>query len=150
MEFKSQICTTEKQSKRLLALGLKKETADMFHYQWSEGIWGIEARIPYTHNERMIPAWSLHRLIEIVGELSFVPNNTEDWYDAIIAHIQSLIHIGYINKEYLDMDIVTFNSDLQKPKGLFRGSGTKTQGTVCRSWVISRADSSMKTRLGRG
>ena len=29
MEFKSQICTTKEQSERLLALGLKKETADM-------------------------------------------------------------------------------------------------------------------------
>ena len=29
MNFTSQICTTEEQSKRLLALGLKKETADM-------------------------------------------------------------------------------------------------------------------------
>lgn len=29
MKFNSQICTTEEQSKRLLALGIKKETADM-------------------------------------------------------------------------------------------------------------------------
>lgn len=36
MKFKSQICTTREQSKRLLALGLKKETADMvYHYQKS-------------------------------------------------------------------------------------------------------------------
>jgi hypothetical protein len=28
MEFKSQICTTKEQSEKLLALGLKKETAD--------------------------------------------------------------------------------------------------------------------------
>lgn len=30
MEFNSQICTTKEQSERLLALGLKKETADMY------------------------------------------------------------------------------------------------------------------------
>lgn len=29
MNFKSQICTTREQSERLLALGLKQETADM-------------------------------------------------------------------------------------------------------------------------
>lgn len=29
MNFTSQICTTKEQSERLLALGLKKETADM-------------------------------------------------------------------------------------------------------------------------
>ena len=35
-EFKSAICTSVEQSKRLLALGLKKETADMvYHYQKS-------------------------------------------------------------------------------------------------------------------
>ena len=28
--FNSQICTTREQSERLLALGLRKETADMF------------------------------------------------------------------------------------------------------------------------
>ena len=31
MEFKSQICTTIEQSKRLLELGLKKETADLVY-----------------------------------------------------------------------------------------------------------------------
>ena len=36
MEFNSQICTTREQSEKLLALGLKKETADMvYHYQKS-------------------------------------------------------------------------------------------------------------------
>ena len=30
MNFESQICTTKEQSERLLALGLKKETADCF------------------------------------------------------------------------------------------------------------------------
>ena len=111
MEFNSQICTTEEQSERLLALGLKRETADMHHYKWSEGYWDIQACPVRGSEPCYIPAWSLHRLIEIVGELSFVPNKTEDWYDAIIAHIQSLIHLGYIKKEYLDMDIVNANED---------------------------------------
>ena len=31
MKFNSQICTTKEQSERLLALGLKKETADMYY-----------------------------------------------------------------------------------------------------------------------
>lgn len=102
MEFTSQICTTKEQSKRLLALGLKKETADMFHYQWSEGIWGIEARIPYTHNERMIPAWSLHRLIEIANLPQYWECISGNWYEEVIATIQSKIHIGELNKEYLE------------------------------------------------
>ena len=31
MKFNSQICTTREQSERLIALGLKKETADMYY-----------------------------------------------------------------------------------------------------------------------
>lgn len=33
MKFNSQICTTKEQSERLLALGLKKETADMILFK---------------------------------------------------------------------------------------------------------------------
>ena len=40
MEFKSQICTTIEQSKRLLELGLNPETADMFHV-FDYTIWHI-------------------------------------------------------------------------------------------------------------
>ena len=37
MKFKSHICTTREQSKRLLALGLKPGTADMvYHYTKSK------------------------------------------------------------------------------------------------------------------
>ena len=112
MEFKSQICTTKEQSERLLKMGLKKETADMFHYQWSEGIWGIEARIPCTYNERMIPAWSLHRLLEISGQRAISPFSLlENLYDDVIAHIKSLIHLGYIKEEYLDIDVVKTNEN---------------------------------------
>lgn len=50
MEFKSQICTTREQSERLLALGLKKETADMVYcYRESRSgmiKWELEAHRP--------------------------------------------------------------------------------------------------------
>ena len=62
--FKSQICTDKNQSERLLALGLKKETADVsYQYlnQWDGWfIRPIEEDEKITHME--IPAWSLHRL----------------------------------------------------------------------------------------
>lgn len=103
LKFNSAICTSREQSKRLLALGLRKETADMFHYQWSEGIWGIEARIPYTYNERMIPAWTLHRLIEILDiwylELNF--NEFNNAYDQVISYFEERVKGGFINKNYL-------------------------------------------------
>lgn len=91
MEFTSQICTTEEQSKRLLALGLKKETADCYYYarqRWNGNDYentGELILVPvFNHNDNshyeylneifydeigenntpyVIPAWSLHRLL---------------------------------------------------------------------------------------
>ena len=67
--FTSNICTTLKESKRLLALGLKEETADM----------GLAGDIPIaiedweTQDTILIdsPAWSLHRLIEMLPKEIF-------------------------------------------------------------------------------
>lgn len=38
--FKSQICTSRSQSEQLLALGLKKETADCYYWQETEPMYG--------------------------------------------------------------------------------------------------------------
>ena len=108
LKFNSQICTTKIQSKRLLALGLKKETADCHfegrknrYEEWEVAVMG---GCYYSWD---FPAWSLHRLIEIAGIMAFSPVSSIDgWYDDIIAQIQSLIHIGYIDEKYLNMDIV--------------------------------------------
>ena len=72
MEFNSQICTTRKQSEKLLALGLKKETADM--------VWSGLSKEPICQSfnrikglasdldDKVHPAWSLHRLIEMIPD----------------------------------------------------------------------------------
>ena len=52
--FNSQVCTSKIQSERLLALGLKKETADI------RGVEGIEHTPTF--------AWSMNRLIEMYVE----------------------------------------------------------------------------------
>lgn len=82
-EFKSAICTSVEQSKRLLALGLKKETADCMysvmtksyngHYileedrQYNLILFRQEEvqSVGFSHYEH-IPAWSLHRLIAMI------------------------------------------------------------------------------------
>ena len=106
MEFESQICTSREQSERLLALGLKRETADcviMYYDGWHIGV----AEDFDFDKDPVEPAWSLHRLIEIAGIRAFSPVSTiNGWYDDIIAQIQSSIHIGYIDEKYLNMDIV--------------------------------------------
>ena len=74
--FNSQVCTSRSQSKRLLALGLKKETADMIYsyereehennYYWEldilESPWDS---FIWSANGTCIPAWSLHRLVSL-------------------------------------------------------------------------------------
>ena len=139
MEFNSQICTTKEQSERLLALGLKKETADMYITNMSsKGInytddWKIGS-ISYCNamsvsnslglqlektSWSIIPAWSLHRLIEMLNNTQFgmtisiyndevtfaedlfeVYDNT---YDNLISVIEWLIGLDKFNKNYLDI-----------------------------------------------
>ena len=123
--FNSQICTTREQSERLLALGLKKETADMWypHFAKSYPIPLVDEVL--TTDD--IPAWSLHRLIEmmpfdVIPEGGFdncftlIKNypkgysveydgfsyyHKENIYDTIIDGIEHLIKEGYFNKKYL-------------------------------------------------
>ncbi len=73
-KFNSQICTSREQSERLLALGLKKETADMCHRTNGMGIYFITAINPLC-NPNDIPAWSLHRL------LCFLPKHIQVYDD---------------------------------------------------------------------
>ena len=71
--FNSQICTTREQSACLLALGLKKETADMFYAAIHIGTEIVGYQLSPIYNEYSfeifpddIPAWSLGRLIEMM------------------------------------------------------------------------------------
>ena len=106
MKFNSQICTTKEQSKRLLSLGLKAETADcvmMYYDGWHIG----EAEHFDFDKDPVEPAWSLDRLICMIND-SDAPEDYKiefytklNRYDEAIALIQSLIHIGQFKKEYL-------------------------------------------------
>ena len=113
-EFKSQICTSRSQSEKLLALGLKKETADMSWFRRSTNAdfecctssyteW-VEEILPivddYTLKD-IIPAWSLHRLIEISDVDCFGFLRYTSW-DDIVGWLCGLIEKGAINSEYLD------------------------------------------------
>lgn len=140
-EFKSQICTTVEQSKRLLGLGLKKKTADMT-WEFShlmkgvpqydclaESTWDEDTIARYVqHCGRMnltehwkhpdgtqmsseevyaeitkkdIPAWSLHRLIEMLDTNPFV-FYLNCGYDTVIDHVEEYIRSGFIDTRYLE------------------------------------------------
>ena len=130
--FNSQVCTDKNQSERLLALGLKKETADMHWYkpvEFEHDYWYVGVGESWATTD--IPAWSLHRLIEMMPEYvhkgnanferTLFPNSIDyfrdlykdcgdvvisfdspNLYDRLIHCIEWLIKEGYFNKEYLD------------------------------------------------
>ena len=108
--FKSQICTTREQSERLLSLGLKKETADCYWFycdiakEWKCTILS-STQVFKDYPTTVIPAWSLHRLIEMVAHTQYpyyVISKELPIYDALCERIEWLIKEGYFNKEYLE------------------------------------------------
>ena len=120
--FKSQICTSRVQSERLLALGLQPETADMAYRTTGKVVDMGEVRWMYQHNPSVvykgmmckedIPAWSLHRLLELNllcceqhFAFQFHITNIDNAYEYLINHTEWLIKEGYSNKEYLEEQV---------------------------------------------
>ena len=127
LKFNSAICTSRVQSERLLALGLKKETADMTIHVKNDDSWYVTTDPYYEWEDDILPAWSLGRLIEMMP-LDVVPEGgfdniftlkkgypsgysveydgfsyyyNKNIYDTLIEGIEHLIKEGYFNKEYL-------------------------------------------------
>lgn len=120
-EFNSQVCTSVEQSKRLLAMGLKPETADMYitnmsvrgfqcigpwqigsiSYEDVMSFWAEKGLKLENTNWEIIPAWSLHRLMIIanIGKSGFT--NVDEAYNTCISLIASHIRFRLLNKEYL-------------------------------------------------
>jgi hypothetical protein len=130
LRFNSSICTSRSQSERLLALGLKKETADMMFIGlvkdfrgedvpnaervYSLCCWYEETSMSVGLEKReYIPAWSLHRLLcllprEYIYDIDFQQImrdfvfGLKDMYDEVISCIETLIKEGYFYEEYLE------------------------------------------------
>ena len=133
--FNSQVCTSKIQSEKLIALGLKKETADMYYEMLADE--ELSRIMPHTSEidyfqlwDSIIPAWSLHRLIEMIpryvhteynhykrtlfadvlcyykelyndcGE-DLIAFDSPNLYDRIINMYEWLIKERYFNDEYL-------------------------------------------------
>lgn len=125
MEFASQICTTREQSERLLSLGLKRETADMtIHlkedckngwyvtaepfYEWEDDLNTLPC---LEEPEKIFPAWSFSRLLEIYLTSAAYRNilfvNKEDSFEYLVRHVEVYIKAGYIDENYLTEDYGT-------------------------------------------
>ena len=110
LKINSQVCTTKEQSQRLLDLGLKPETADMYHttyYDANDNNNSVRytcvrhRRLPLLSQD--IPAWSLHRLrcmldYDNADTFNIMPNLA---YEDVIATISLRVGCGAFNKEYL-------------------------------------------------
>lgn len=119
-KFNSQVCTSVGQSQRLWDLGLKPETADCMYFAMSKSYHGTDIptrdrrynlvlffqdEIPIMNHEEYeyIPAWSLHRLIEIYKDVEDISmwslENVN--YNRLIQCISLAVKHGAFNKEYL-------------------------------------------------
>ena len=107
--FKSSVCTLREQSERLLALGLKKETADCYWFycdiakEWKCTILS-STQVFKDYPTKVIPAWSLHRLFQIYtnGFISSSWNMAKFNWDNLIDCIEDSIVKGHFQKEYLE------------------------------------------------
>ena len=129
LKFNSAICTSRIQSERLLALGLKKETADMKYPCTSEYYGGVltegTSSLPIIIDteddditEYDTPAWSLGRLIKLMPRTAIIHTEegdarididmyaieilvSDDPIAEAVSVIEWLIKEGNFNKEYL-------------------------------------------------
>lgn len=122
LKFNSQVCTTKEQSQRLLELGLKPETADMYITNMStKGVnYTDDYQIGSISFERVmsfwkekglklentaweiIPAWSLHRLFDIMYVHCHELKACENVYDAMIKRIEKTIEHNTHNEYYFN------------------------------------------------
>ena len=121
MNFNTQICTTREQSERLLAMGLKKETADCRWVGLVKDARGndipTKKQVWFTRTNAdehamvcgfmrydFIPAWSIHRLIAMYcsGLISCQYDLVGVSFDGMIGHIEAAVKMDKFNKEYLE------------------------------------------------
>ena len=116
MNFYTQISTSVEQSRQLLALGVKKVTADMVWIAemvydaknfrtYDTGNYFLRP-IDYLEGEEYwenVPAWSLHRLIAMCPDFVIAEQrNHEKLYEQVIANIKFAIEEGSFDVKYLE------------------------------------------------
>lgn len=130
-DFKTQVCTNYSQSKKLMELGLKRETADFSDDGWNPPIVVFSTYVWTQTSKDYSPRWGLHRLLSMLprsievdscGHCIRLKINEEmhicyecngspcydvqftkpDLFDNMVDCIEWLINEGHFNKEYLN------------------------------------------------
>ena len=110
-KFNSQICTTREQSERLIALGLKKETADMKWLGCSDengDIYYMLSDVPQHFRSTDIPAWSLHRLLCMIPNILRAEKPFENSFSSLMNIMISTLGIAYYYEDYDENRIYEF------------------------------------------
>ena len=127
--FNSAICTSKIQSERLLALGLKKETADMcsvIDHVSDSGKWEeVDTIFSFTPDdwnfrESVTPRWSLHRLLSLIPKEIEVKNPYRKW-------ICFNMNFNY--------NIIYFQSSMEDFIGFYEGN-VYDKAISCIEWLI--------------
>ena len=104
--FNSAICTSLEQSRRLLALGLKKETADCALLPLNDKVASVLIKPSTKDIVNTIPAWSLHRLIEMMPkdiEAKITLTNGRvrtEWLSFVMNYACNIIYINEQQEEF--------------------------------------------------
>lgn len=114
LKFNSQVCTNLQQSKRLLELGLKPETADIVIRPDNTLIIINENSFIYHNLEKAIqeeyfPAWSLHRLIELIPQDIHLDDYADTHYYLVIKPSRVLYLNDYKEWLYYNDDTNYYN-----------------------------------------
>ena len=100
LKFNSAICTSRFQSEHLLALGLKKETADMVWTHAYYGTWVVTAlENPLYEEGDSVPAWSLERLIEMLPNVIKLKEDFPTFLPYAFLDL-SKVSVSYIWEDY--------------------------------------------------
>ena len=131
--FDSQICTTREQSEHLLALGLKKETADMFYAAIHKNTKVVGYRVSSSYNDEHfeiftddIPAWSLGRLLEMLPSSIPISEDLSTFHH--YAHLYFSTELVTYKWEDYDGEARTF--------AIFCGNGLFTAVVDAIEWLI--------------
>ena len=109
LKFNSTICTSRVQSERLLALGLKKETADCALLPLTDKVTSVLVKPSTNDIKNTIPAWSLGRLLEMLPSPIPISENLPTFHHYAYLDLSKVsVHYYWENYDGAERALVSF------------------------------------------